>query len=119
MDASFCFNMLKHDDFIVRNKFRALKKSEDLAKTKNSSLTKRFGSEDKKRSRILMQSIAMRKCSEDSQEHDEMEQFFIRHKNDRYHWNKQGFHMPLPSLHQQGNHFMLPRPRSAHTGEPV
>ena len=77
LDASFKFNLKKRDDFLVRSKYRALKNKPDISSHKIISVP------------------------EDRANFDEMQSFFGRHRNNRFHWSK---------TRQHGSpRFMLPR----------
>ena len=81
MDASFQFNVKKRHEFLIRNKFRAMKvQVEDSRKSKGQS---------------------KRAVPEDTEE--DIPNFFKKCRDDRFHWlRKDG---------TSGNRFLLPRPK--------
>ena len=88
-DLSFKFNLLKHEEFVIRSKFRALKK-EDNGKMQ----VKKFAREDAD----LGQSKPKRFGQEDDS-FDEVENFFRWKRNNRFHWNS------------STGRFLLPKPK--------
>ena len=69
MDASFCFNTKKQEDFLVRSKFRALKSQSD-----EQLSGKRFGKTSKS-------------FADDIPEVNDVQCFFNKRRLDKYHWN--------------------------------
>ena len=94
MDASFQFNVKKHEEFITRAKFRALKTSSHHAK--------RHVTEDFQDSRQPMFREQIKTSFLEDRKEDEILDFFKRHRRDKYHWSRSTV----------ANRFILPRPKS-------
>ena len=98
MDASFKFNLKKHEDFITRFNFRALK-----------AVSEKPGMHVKKRAQEGISAKQSKlSVSEDTDEDhlDPVCNFFVRHKQGRFHWsNNQLFH----GHGRSRNRFILPR----------
>ena len=83
VDASLQFNIKKREEFLTRNRFKALKSKEDC--DRDHGLPKR----------------AVREDQLESDYRDEVSSFFKRqHQQDRYHWKRQK---------QDGPRYFLPR----------
>ena len=82
IDASFCFNVKKHEDFITRSKFRALK--------------------DRATSNMLVSQAKKPRREDDPAD---VPLFFKRHSGDKFHWRR------LDQQHTMGAKFLLPKPK--------
>ena len=88
MDTSVNFNISKCEEFMIRNKFRALKKADD------TGYSKKFVREDSKcvkvrnLKRFAQEDLEYSEEDECSPDPDEVKSFFMCHRNDRYHWSR-------------------------------
>ena len=93
MDVSFQFNAKKHEDCVIRSKFRSLRRSNVPNVTHAEQIPKAIN----KKARAMMPvredfqdpvcDQTMMSDSED-QGDDEILEFFKRHRQDRYHWSR-------------------------------
>ena len=96
VDASLKFNLKKREEFMVRNKFRAMKpKLDDRVPFSVSRKNKNCGQ-------------SMSTDLEDDDDHDDMRQFFARHRSnfnglDWFHWRNNSF-----GSHNRSPQFILP-----------
>ena len=107
-DASFKFNVKKHNDFVVRTKFRALKSMDQpqhIGKRQNVARSKMIVHEDFQDSKDNTNQT-MKSDSEDCE--DDILEFFRRHRNnrqDRFHWSSGDRRFILPRVKCRRSNF--------------
>ena len=93
LDASFKFNLKKREEFIVCNKFRAMKSNSD-----NKVHEQKMNSAQEDTDPNEMQNFFHRRCQFDGRERNQNDY------TDRFHWRR-----PLVQQDDDGPRFLLPR----------